>query len=147
LHETWERAVVPFRDRLQVEAEGLDALPPLLYDEDQVRRALHNLLRNAAEAGAGRVRCTALPAVRGFRVLLRDDGPGIASEDLEHLFEPYFTRKEGGTGLGLAIVFKICADHGWTVTATSPADPPATGGARGAAFTIGIPPHSIAPTA
>jgi signal transduction histidine kinase len=146
-HRTWERAALPFRDRLQVEAGGLEALPPLLYDEDQLRRALHNLLRNAAEAGAKRVWCTVLPAARGFRVTLRDDGPGIATEDLEHLFEPYFTRKEGGTGLGLAIVFKICADHGWTVTAASPADPQATEGARGAAFTLGIPPHSIAPTA
>jgi nitrogen fixation/metabolism regulation signal transduction histidine kinase len=147
LHETWARAAAPFRDRLQVESQGLEALPALLYDEDQLRRALHNLLRNAAEAGAKGVQCTALPAVRGFRVTLRDDGPGIAPADLEHLFEPYFTRKEGGTGLGLAIVYKICADHGWTVTAASPVDPNAAEGSRGAAFTLGIPPQSIAPSA
>ena len=147
LHDTWARAAAPFRDRLQVASTGLEALPPLLYDEDQMRRALHNLLRNAAEAGAKNVLCSALPGVRGFRVTLRDDGSGIAPADLEHLFEPYFTRKEGGTGLGLAIVFKICADHGWTVTAVSPADPNAAEGSRGAAFTLGIPPQSIAPSA
>lgn len=147
LHDTWTRAAAPFQDRLTLADEGLEALPVLLYDDDQMRRTLHNLLRNAAEAGAKHARLTAAPAVRGFRLTLRDDGPGIAPADLEHLFEPYFTRKEGGTGLGLAIVYKICADHGWTVTAASPADPSAAEGSRGAVFTLGIPAQSIAPSA
>jgi two-component system nitrogen regulation sensor histidine kinase NtrY len=147
LQDTWARAAAPFHDRLTLADEGLEALPVLLYDDAQMRRTLHNLLRNAAEAGAKHARLTAAPAARGFRLTLRDDGPGIAPDDLDHLFEPYFTRKEGGTGLGLAIVYKICADHGWTVTATSPVDPSAAEGSRGAAFTLGIPAQSIAPSA
>jgi len=147
LHDTWMRAAAPFRERLTLADEGLEAVPMLLYDDDQMRRTLHNLLRNAAEAGAKHARLSAAVSPRGFRLTLRDDGPGIAPADLEHLFEPYFTRKEGGTGLGLAIVYKICADHGWTVTAASPADPSASEGSRGAAFTLGIPAQSIAPSA
>jgi len=139
LQDTWERAAAPFRDQLDIEATGLETLPTLLYDDDQVRRALHNLLLNAQEAGARRLRLevTALPG--GFRLVLRDDGPGIAPADLERIFEPYFTRKNGGTGLGLTFVYKVCSDHGWRLGATSPADASAPEGRRGTAMTLVIP--------
>ena len=125
----------------------IEPLPALLYDEVLVRKALHNLLLNAQEAGAARVRLEARAAPRGWQLVLEDDGPGIAPEDLEHVFEPYFTRKPEGTGLGLAIVYKICTDHGWSVTARSP------GGSRlaeaadrpGTAFVISIPSRAAAP--
>jgi nitrogen fixation/metabolism regulation signal transduction histidine kinase len=158
LTETWDRASTPFRDRLAVDSTGLDGLPRILHDTDQVRRAFHNLLLNALEAGAQRVVLEAGPAPRGFQLILKDDGPGVAPADLENVFEPYFTRKPEGTGLGLAIVYKICTDHGWTVAVRSPAEPAAGGGAAtsfasaepapeprpGTAFVIGIPPRSVA---
>jgi signal transduction histidine kinase len=154
LADTWARAAAASRDTLTIESRGLEALPVLLYDEDQVRQALHNLLINAYEAGARRVACQARAGPRGWEVVIADDGPGIAAEDLDRVFEPYFTRKRQGTGLGLAIVYKICTDHGWTVAVRSPAgaaapatgaDAAATAARPGTAFVIGIPARAAAP--
>ncbi len=93
--------------------------PPVWFDPFQIRRALTNLLENAAAAmgNGGRVvvRVEHEPALGTIRVAVRDDGPGISSEDRDRLFEPYFSRKEGGTGLGLAIVSAIATDHQGTV--------------------------------
>jgi nitrogen fixation/metabolism regulation signal transduction histidine kinase len=139
LADTWERAVAPFRDGLSLQAKGLAGLPDLLYDDDQVRRALHNLLLNAQEAGARAVTFEARPADRGWELVVADDGPGVPSEDLERIFEPYFTRKPEGTGLGLAIVYKICTDHGWSVRVRSPVDAGAAPDRPGTAFVIGVP--------
>jgi signal transduction histidine kinase len=144
LHDTWERAAAPFRDTLAVHAAGLERLPVLMYDEDQVRGLLHNLLRNAAQAGAARVDLRAGEGADGFEIVLRDDGSGIDPEDLQRIFEPYFTRKPGGTGLGLAIAYKVCADHGWSIAAASPAAPQAPPGRRGTAFTLVIPRRAAA---
>lgn len=120
LHETWERTVAPLRDRATIRSHGLETLPEILYDEDLVRRVFLNLVRNAIEAGASNVELVAQPLADGVRLEVRDDGPGIAPDDLGLVFEPYFTRKEEGTGLGLAIVYKIVVDHGWTVKVASP---------------------------
>lgn len=146
LADTWERAGVAFRDTLALTGSGLEALPPLLYDEAQVRQVLHNLLRNAQEAGATKVELRASAVEpRGWQLVLADDGPGIHPQDRERVFEPYFTRKLGGTGLGLAIVYKICTDHGWTVSVRSPAEEPAAADRPGTAFVIGIPQRGAAP--
>lgn len=147
LAETWDRAALPFRETLALESSGLETLPTLLYDEDQVRKALHNLLLNAQEAGATRVRVLAGATPRGWQLVVEDDGPGIDAKDLESVFEPYFTRKPEGTGLGLAIVYKICTDHGWTVTARSPAgtQAPEDSGRPGTAFVITIPSRAASP--
>jgi signal transduction histidine kinase len=139
LADTWERAGAPFRDQLALGAQGLEVLPQLLYDEDQVRRAFHNLLLNAQEAGAGAVTLDARASERGWDLVVRDDGPGVPAEDHERIFEPYFTRRIEGTGLGLAIVYKICSDHGWSVRVRSPVDTGAAPGRPGTAFVIGIP--------
>jgi signal transduction histidine kinase len=137
LHETWERAVNSMNEELSVHEDGLEALPTLRYDEDQIRRAFHNLALNAQQAGAKRLDCRAIQSPQGVRLEITDDGPGIPAEDLPHIFDPYFTRKEEGTGLGLAIVYKIVVDHGWTVNVVSPTS--SNGAAIGSRFTIDIP--------
>jgi two-component system nitrogen regulation sensor histidine kinase NtrY len=89
------------------------------FDPFQIRRAVTNLLENAASAldgkGTVKVRCVRLEDLGLVRISVADDGPGIPSEDRDRLFEPYFSRKETGTGLGLAIVSAIASDHGGTV--------------------------------
>ena len=81
--------------------------PPLLMQRRHLAECLINLLQNASEAlgGQGRVFLTATcHHDYTVEITVRDDGPGIAPEKLERIFEAYYTTKERGTGLGLAIV-------------------------------------------
>ena len=93
-------------------------IPPAWFDPFQIRRAVNNLLDNAAaalgEKGTVRVACVHETELGRVRITVADDGPGIPVEDRDRLFEPYFSRKEGGTGLGLAIVSAVASDHGGT---------------------------------
>jgi nitrogen fixation/metabolism regulation signal transduction histidine kinase len=82
----------------------------LIGDRLLLKRALHNLVKNAREAGAKTVRLS----LEGSAILVDDDGPGVPPSLA--LFDPYVTTKEHGTGLGLAIVRKIALEHGGDVT-------------------------------
>lgn len=92
-----------------------DDLPSLKFDWEQIKRVLVNLLDNAIQAmnQKGRVWLTTQYDTKRRRavVTIADEGTGIAPEDQEKLFVPYFTRKKSGTGLGLAIVRRIITDH------------------------------------
>jgi len=83
------------------------ALPALLAQRGHLSEVFVNLLQNAREAmnGKGEIHVTAQYS-DGYAVVvtIADNGPGIAPEKLDKIFEPYFTTKEKGTGLGLAIV-------------------------------------------
>ncbi|MBI2566739.1 MAG: hypothetical protein HYV63_06880 [Candidatus Schekmanbacteria bacterium] len=92
-----------------VETELTAGLPPVWADEERLRGALYNLLKNALEAsgpgGAAGIR-TATCADEGrpaVRITVWDLGPGIAVDVSAHLFAEYVTTKDGGTGLGLAL--------------------------------------------
>ena len=86
-----------------------------------LKRAVANLVSNAAAYGGG-ARVSLLPPADGaMRVLVEDDGPGIAPEQLERVFEPFYrlegsrNRETGGTGLGLSIARNILRAHGGDV--------------------------------
>ncbi len=112
--------------------------PRLWFDPLQIRRAVTNLLDNAAaalgERGTVTVTCTHDEAAGKARIDVADDGPGIPPGDRDRLFEPYFSRREGGTGLGLAIVSAIANDHGGTVRMRDNIP-------RGAVFEMEFPAH------
>ncbi len=103
-----------------------------------IRKSLSNLLFNAVEAMDGEGTVTIITAnryieqpvadnnylKRGEYVLLSvsDTGPGISSEDMEHVFEPFYSKKvmgKSGTGLGLTIVWNTVQDHGGDITVES----------------------------
>ena len=88
----------------------------VVADRSQMRQLLENLFRNAVEhAGAG-VSITAGTLESGNGFYVEDDGPGIATEDRDRVFEPGYTNNSGGTGFGLSIVREIADGHGWNVS-------------------------------
>ncbi len=95
---------------------------------------LVNLLENALQAceAEGSVRLSAVLDHRRLAIEVRDDGCGIAPEDQERLFEPFFTTRQEGTGLGLAIVRSVVEAHGGEVSVQSRPG-------QGAAFTVSLP--------
>lgn len=97
-------------------------LPQIAADDGRLRQLLHNLIKNALEALAGRdgtmageVRLVTRHVNEQNRekveLRVEDNGPGIPRDMLEHIFEPYVTMKPKGSGLGLAVVKKIVEEH------------------------------------
>jgi PAS domain S-box-containing protein len=94
-----------------------NGLPQVMADSDAVKRAIANLVDNAAEAVQQSVLkeieiSTSLVASNDVvEISIADSGPGVTQEVKERLFLPYFSTKQRGTGLGLAIVSRIIEDH------------------------------------
>ena len=107
---------------------------PVIGEPPLLERAVTNLLDNAAkwspENGTVRVRLD-----DGVLTVI-DEGPGIADEDLPHVFDRFYRSSEArtlpGSGLGLSIVRRAAERHGGTVTAESPDD-------GGSVFTMTVP--------
>jgi signal transduction histidine kinase len=104
------------------------ALPHIVTDAERLRVVLVNILTNASHAlNASEAAPPARPIrlrtrrVPGRRVCIevRDEGTGIAAEDLGRVFDPYFTTRRTGTGLGLAISRNIIEGLGGTITVAS----------------------------
>jgi PAS domain S-box-containing protein len=94
------------------------ALPPVSADEELLRQAFINVLQNAVQAmpngGAVRIR-TRAEDTDWVRVVVTDQGVGIAPEDLDKVFKLYYTSKPGGSGIGLSVVYRILQLHDGTV--------------------------------
>jgi len=86
---------------------------PIEADPDQLEQVLLNLLGNAVEATLeGTIRLRSQAVENGVEIVVEDTGPGIPAEDLERIFDLYFTTKAEGTGLGLSLVHRIVSQHG-----------------------------------
>jgi len=126
LNQIVEEALALFGGRLEgitVQRNLESGLPPVLADPEAIRRALANLIDNAAEAMQG-----SLLRVLGLRTALSEDGAaaevtvsdtgsGLSDEIRERLFLPYYSTKHRGTGLGLSIAAKIVQEHGGSISA------------------------------
>ena len=120
---------------IRIETLYAVSLPAVRLDPDQIRRVVINLVDNAIEALNQRglvVVETQHAAAGAVRIIIADDGPGIAPEERDKLFMPYYSTKKRGSGLGLAIVRRIVAEHGGSVEVG--ANEP-----RGTRFTIELP--------
>lgn len=100
---------------VRVEYKGLE---PIYVDADQIAQVLINLLVNSADAMPNGGRISIFAGVEGERIVIRveDEGPGIAAELREQVFESFYTTKPTGTGLGLSICYRIVSDHGGTIS-------------------------------
>jgi two-component system sensor histidine kinase HydH len=116
----------------------LDDALEVTLDRDRMQRVLENLLTNAREALATwgiakRVWVRAWAEGGNLAIRVADSGPGIPTEAVEHLFEPFATGKVQGTGLGLVTVRNLVKAHGGDVRVEAKAPE------GGAAFTVLLP--------
>jgi signal transduction histidine kinase/PAS domain-containing protein len=119
-------AVARYRDlarELRVALVGASdpGLPQVRGNREILLEVLDNLLRNAFDAigEAGRVTVSARRFRDAVHLVVEDDGPGIAPEHLDRIFEPFYTTKVGGTGLGLPLSKRLVAQCGGSLFADS----------------------------
>ena len=120
--------------RILVERKTANDVPSVPADETQVKQAFFNIIKNALQAmeSEGILKISVDVTSRFVSVCFEDNGPGISSEDLGAIYEPYRTTKEEGSGLGLMIVQRILRDHGGEIEISSTPE-------HGTAFTLHFP--------
>jgi nitrogen fixation/metabolism regulation signal transduction histidine kinase len=169
LNQVADEALALFAGRLDgitVKRDLEPGLPPVMADPEAIRRALANLIDNAAEAMQGSLlRILAVTTAlsedgTAVEIAVSDTGHGLTDEIRERLFLPFYSTKHRGTGLGLSIAAKIIQEHGGSVSAESntpkgarflvrvplmePVAPPAfaNGDAAGTASSVGSAPQA-----
>ena len=103
-------------------------------DPDKLKQVFINIISNGLEAmpHRGVISVHTEKLQNGIEVRIADEGIGIPEEDLEHIFEPFYTTRETGSGLGLSISYKIIEAHGGEIWADSRPG-------KGASFIIQLP--------
>jgi PAS domain S-box-containing protein len=147
MNQVAEEALALFAGRLDgitVQLNLTPGLPAVLADPEAIRRALANLIDNAAEAMQGSLlRVLAIQSSlsedgASVEVQISDTGHGLTDEIRERLFLPFYSTKHRGTGLGLSIAAKIVQEHGGSLSAE--ANTP-----KGARFLLRLPLMEILP--
>ncbi len=117
-------------DNVRISTDLSDKAPAVWGDELQLQQVVLNIVNNAAQAvmnwrGSGEIRIWTRPATlsgkAATRVIIEDNGPGIAPEHLRRVFDPFFTTKPTGegTGLGMSISLRIISNHEGLIWAES----------------------------
>jgi two-component system nitrogen regulation sensor histidine kinase GlnL len=155
IHELLDQVVLTLQPGISsgvhIERAFDPSLPPVRVDVSRLIQVLMNLIRNAVEASGDhttitlRTRMESSYRVGGkngraqfLSVEISDQGPGIPEQNLNKIFNPFFTTKDDGTGLGLAISQRIITEHGGVLRV----QPRKQGGA---AFTLTLPVERIEP--
>ena len=116
-------------DETEVELRWLpgEPMPELVFDPEGIHRAVLNVVTNAIDAvgqqqpgGQVEISTQYLAAEGLVRIGVDDNGPGIAADQMEHLFSPFVSSKKSrGTGLGLPVSQKILKEHGGRISVQS----------------------------
>lgn len=112
---------------VEIKRDFAEDVPPIWVDKEQMKQVFMNLIMNAIQAikegGSIHVvtRSRSEPGDSGqfVEIEVRDTGVGIPEENLDHIFDPFFTSKEEGNGLGLSISHQIVQEHGGYVKVKS----------------------------
>jgi two-component system NtrC family sensor kinase len=111
-------------------------LPAIPMVADQIKQVFLNLIINAVDAmpsgGELWLRTRLTEDENWIHISFQDTGVGLSSEQMSHIFEPFYTTKSSGTGLGLAISYGIVERHGGVIDVSSPPG-------EGATFTVKLP--------
>lgn len=96
-------------------------LPPVYFDEDQLKQVFVNLINNAIQAmpNGGTVTITMKKELNSIVCIIEDEGAGIPEHAMARIFDPFFTTRPNGTGLGLSIVQKIMNHHKGSIQAAN----------------------------
>ncbi len=121
---------------IRLELDLAPAAPVLEVDQDQLKQAFFNIIKNACEAmkQGGLLKIRTGADARWAHVSFADTGGGMTDQAMARVFEPYFTTKKSGSGLGLMITQRIVRAHGGEVVIES--DP-----GKGLKLTIRLPRH------
>jgi signal transduction histidine kinase len=131
-------AALAKRANVEIANEIRAALPPVYMDRHRLLQVFHNLLENAVQhSPPGGIVTVEAETVRDdgqdwVDCVITDSGPGFQTEELQRIFEPFFTRRRGGTGLGLSIAQRIIEEHHGTIAASNRLG-------RGAVMTVRLP--------
>ena len=119
---------------IKIRVDLPDDLPIITAVGSQIQQVIINLILNALDAmpDGGNLHILGSAAKGGVEILFQDSGPGIPDERIAHIFEPFFSTKDGGTGLGLTVSYNIVTAHGGTLELASSNGP-------GACFRIYLP--------
>lgn len=127
------------RNRVSLQTQFSDRLPPVLADRIQLQQVVLNLIINGIEAMNANSEgqralwvSTENDGSNGVLIAVRDSGVGLSPESVEHLFDPFYTTKPDGMGMGLAISRSIIEAHGGRLWASINAP-------RGAIFQFTLP--------
>ncbi|MBI5287142.1 MAG: HAMP domain-containing protein [Deltaproteobacteria bacterium] len=116
------------KNRITIDKVVERGIPDVRIGHQEMQQVFMNLLLNAIQAmpDGGRIRIEAgyngmsdSPACAGVKVSISDTGCGIPTEDMERIFNPFFTTKPTGTGLGLSIVHRIISEYNGRITVSS----------------------------
>ncbi len=119
---------------IRLHKQVLTPVPAIESDPEQLKQVILNLTINAIQAmpHGGEIELALWQKDSSVVIAVKDQGGGIASEDLDKIFDPFYTTKDSGTGLGLSVAHQIVAQHRGAITAERNHD-------RGMTFSVTLP--------